>query len=1011
MKKLFLLLFCLSFLISHPSSLEAQETFPRNGVADHRDGLYAFTNATIYKSWNEKLENATLVIRKGKVEAVGQGIAVPKDAVVIDAEGKMIYPSFIELHCNYGLADDRSGTQQRGGGGGFGRTQQFISEKPGAYAWNQALKPEFQAFENFKTNEKAAAEFRKIGFGAVLSNSMDGIDRGTSVLVTLSDEKEHEVIVKERAAHHLSFRKGSSPQSYPSSLMGAIALLRQTYLDGQWYKNGGRQEEVNISLDAWNNALSLPQFFEVSDKLEALRAANLGKEFGATYVLKGNGDEYQRLTELKATGSSLILPVNFPAAYDVEDPYDALSVTLTQMKHWELAPTNPGRVSTAGIPFAFTTDGLQKKEEFLASVRKAIENGLSEQDALKALTWTPAGLCNGLNELGTLDKGKLASFIITNGNIFDEKTKIYHNWIKGKPFVFKDLDSPDLSGAYTLTLGDMAYKMEVKEEGEGFSMAIKTNDTSEIKVNHKLNRGRITLTFKPQGTEELTRLSGTIGKETWSGNGQEGNGNWLTWSARRTGDVQADTSAADKKGRRGGGRPGDKTAEATLGKVTYPFTAFGWTERPKQQTFLLKNATVWTNEREGILKNADVLIQNGKIAKVGTGLKQDGAIVVDAAGKHVTPGIIDEHSHIAVSRGVNEGTQASSAEVRIGDVVDSEDIDIYRQLSGGVTCSQLLHGSANPIGGQSAIIKLRWGFSPEELKNEDARPFIKFALGENVKQSNWSNAGTRFPQTRMGVEQVYEDFFSEAKRYGELKKSGKPYRKDLELEALLEILEGKRFITCHSYRQSEINMLMDLGNRMGFKVNTFTHILEGYKVADKMKAHGAGGSSFSDWWAYKFEVYEAIPHNGAIMHEQGVTVAFNSDDAEMARRLNQEAGKAVRFGGVKEEDALKFVTLNPAKLLHIDDQTGSLKPGKDADVVVWSDHPLSVYAKADMTFVDGIKFFDRQDDLKLREDVAAERNRLIQKMLAVKKEGGRTQRANWQRDRHYHCDSEEDEGN
>jgi imidazolonepropionase-like amidohydrolase len=375
----------------------------------------------------------------------------------------------------------------------------------------------------------------------------------------------------------------------------------------------------------------------------------------------------------------------------------------------------------------------------------------------------------------------------------------------------------------------------------------------------------------------------------------------------------------------------------------------------------------------------------------------------------VTPGIIDEHTHIAASRGINEGAQASSAEVRIGDIVDSEDIDIYRQLSGGVTCAQILHGSANPIGGQSAIIKFRWGFAPEEMKYDFAKPYIKFALGENVKRSR-SSSNDRFPDTRMGVAEVYVDYFTEARKYGELKKSGKPYRPDLELEALLEILESKRFITCHSYVQSEINMLMHVADQFGFKVNTFTHILEGYKVADKMAAHGVGGSSFADWWAYKYEVYEAIPHNGAIMHEQGVTVAFNSDDAEMARRLNQEAGKAVRFGGVKEEDALKFVTLNPAKLLRIADRTGSLKVGKDADVVVWSDNPLSIYAKAEMTFVDGIKFFDRNEDLKLREEVAAERNRLIQKMLAVKKNGGSTQKPSFRRSNHYHCDSEEDEG-
>ncbi|MCB0521680.1 MAG: amidohydrolase family protein [Lewinellaceae bacterium] len=997
MKKLFLfILLCCSHLYL---PIVAQETFPRNGVADHRDGLYALTNATIYQSWNEKLENATLIIRQGKVEAIGTGIAVPQDAVVLDLSGKTVYPSFIDIYTDYGMPEKKA---EPGPGGGR-RGQQFTSDKAGAYAWNEALKPEFQAYQVFKTNDKAAEEYRKIGFGTVLSHQMDGIDRGTSVLVTLSDEKEHEAIVKERAGHHLSFSKGTSSQSYPSSLMGAIALLRQTYLDGQWYKTEGRQKEVNISLEAWNEALGLRQIFEVGNKLEALRAASIGKEFGFNYIIKGNGDEYQRLDELKATGTSFILPVNFPDAYDVEDPFDALKVDLADMKHWELAPANPARLAAAGIPFALTTNGLQKKEDFLANVRKAIENGLSEQDALKALTYTPAALANALSETGTLEKGKLASFIVTNGNVFDEKTRIYHNWVKGKPFVFKNLDTPDLAGIYTLAFGDSTTRLEVQEEGDVFKMALKTGDTSEIKVTNKLSNGRITLTYKPEGGEGLNRLSGTIGKDGWSGKGQTASGNWTNWSAIRSGDLETEEQAKRSKEE---ARDGKKE----MGKVTYPFMPFGWTERPKAGTYILKNATVWTNEKEGILQNTDVLIQNGKIAKIGKGLSQDGAIQIDATGKHVTPGIIDEHSHIAISRGVNEGTQASSAEVRIGDVVDSEDIDIYRQLSGGVTCSQLLHGSANPIGGQSAIVKLRWGFAPEDMKYDHAKPFIKFALGENVKQSNWSNAGDRFPQTRMGVAQVYEDYFTEAKQYGELKKTGKPYRKDLELEALLEILEGKRFITCHSYRQSEINMLMHVADEFGFKVNTFTHILEGYKVADKMAAHGAGGSTFSDWWAYKFEVYEAIPHNGALMHEQGVTVAFNSDDAEMARRLNQEAAKAVRFGGVSEEEALQFVTLNPAKLLHIDDRTGSLKVGKDADVVLWSENPLSVYAQAEMTFVDGIRFFDREEDKKLREEVANERNRLIQKMLSVKKEGGKTQKGSRWRGGHYHCDSGEDEG-
>jgi imidazolonepropionase-like amidohydrolase len=373
---------------------------------------------------------------------------------------------------------------------------------------------------------------------------------------------------------------------------------------------------------------------------------------------------------------------------------------------------------------------------------------------------------------------------------------------------------------------------------------------------------------------------------------------------------------------------------------------------------------------------------------------------------HLTSGVIDEHSHIALTA-VNESSQSSTAEVRMEDVVDAVDENIFRQLAGGVTVSQLLHGSANPIGGQSAIVKMRWGETPRGMLFGGADPFIKFALGENVKQSNWGDANRiRYPQTRMGVEQIFESYFSRAREYGEEKSQGAAdFRRDLELETLLEILNGERFISCHSYQQGEINMLMEVAERYGFTVNTFTHILEGYKVADKMAEHGAAGSTFSDWWAYKYEVNEAIPYNGALMHEQGVLTGFNSDDAEMARRLNQEAAKAVLFGGVSEEEAWKFVTLNPAKMLHIDDRVGSIREGKDADLVLWNDHPMSIYARAERTFIDGKEYFNREEYEARREDMLAERNALIQSSLDEKKKGGKTQPPRGMRRRLLHCDS------
>ena len=377
----------------------------------------------------------------------------------------------------------------------------------------------------------------------------------------------------------------------------------------------------------------------------------------------------------------------------------------------------------------------------------------------------------------------------------------------------------------------------------------------------------------------------------------------------------------------------------------------------------------------------------GKIARVGKNLSEASATVIDGTGKHLTAGIIDEHSHIA-SASTNEGAQSVTSEVRMGDNLDPDDINIYRQLSGGVTTSHILHGSANTIGGQTQLIKLRWGTDDEGLKFKGADPFIKFALGENVKRTSSSN-NNRFPDTRMGVEQVLTDDFSRAVAYEKaLKADPKGTRRDLELDALVEIMNKKRYITCHSYVQNEITATMRVAEKFGFRINTFTHILEGYKVADKMREHGAAASTFSDWWAYKVEVTDAIPYNAYIMNKVGLNVAINSDDAEMARRLNQEAAKSVKYGGLSEEEALKMVTINPAKMLHVDDKVGSIKVGKDADLVLWSDHPLSIYAKAEKTMVDGIIYFDREKDAAMRKQVLAERMRLINKMVGEKR-GGR----------------------
>jgi len=382
---------------------------------------------------------------------------------------------------------------------------------------------------------------------------------------------------------------------------------------------------------------------------------------------------------------------------------------------------------------------------------------------------------------------------------------------------------------------------------------------------------------------------------------------------------------------------------------------------------LILNATVWTCGPSGVITNASIRIADGRIAaigpEIGAPIPFDG-IIIDAKGKHVTPGLIDCHSHSMILGGVNEATLPSTAMVRIADVVNSETENIYRQLAGGLTMANLLHGSANPIGGQNAVVKLRYGAMPDEMIFSKAPAGIKFALGENVKQSNWGDKKTtRFPQTRMGVKTFFINRFTAARQYLAGQRAnlvaGPPVRRNLELDALGEILNGERLIHCHSYRQDEMLVFLRTMERFGIRVGSLQHVLEGYKIADEIAAHGAGASSFADWWAYKFEVYDAIPYNGALLHERGAVVSFNSDSSDLARRLNLEASKAVKYGGVPEAEALKFVTLNPAKQLGIDRWVGSLEVGKDADFVIWNGHPLNTQTLCDETWIEGRQYYDR----------------------------------------------------
>ncbi|MGJ5814084.1 amidohydrolase [Paludibaculum fermentans] len=418
-----------------------------------------------------------------------------------------------------------------------------------------------------------------------------------------------------------------------------------------------------------------------------------------------------------------------------------------------------------------------------------------------------------------------------------------------------------------------------------------------------------------------------------------------------------------------------------------------------QNTVVIQNGIIHTVTKGTI--TGSVVIVNGKITEVGEKVMTPaGAKIVDASGKHVIPGIIDCHTHIAVDA-INEGSVSVSSMVGVDDVVNNERMDIYRALAGGVTTANVLHGSANAIGGRNVVLKMRWGKDADDLVFKEAKPGLKMALGENPKRQGMQTTGfgaqpgqqnLRYPGTRMGVEDVIREAFTNAKEYQkewkdyEAKKAkgemALPPRRDLQLETLVEVLEGKRLVHAHCYRADEILMLLRVSQEFGFKIATLQHVLEGYKVAKEIAAAGVGASTFSDWWSYKVEAYDAIPYNAAVLQKKGVLVSLNSDDAggaELMRRLNTEAGKVMKYGGMTEDEALAMITINPAKQLGIDQYVGSIEAGKQADIVIYDKDPLSIFSKVEKVFIDGQQYFDRDGDMSARPRKEAEKKGLLEK--------------------------------
>lgn len=873
--------------------------------------LYAVVNARIATVSNGVVEGGTVVVDDGVIGAVGSAVEPPPGAWVVDATGKTVYPGFFDAFTTLGHGSEPAARPRFGPGGpGGGASNESAhswgpEDRPGTSTW-------LTAADDIDDDDERFATWREAGFTTVVSTRHEGLFPGQAAVLNLrSFERPREMVVATPAAMRINLQDRSRTYTgYPGSPMGVFAYLKQLYYDAKHYDDAWNAYEADPSgkkRPEWDASLEpvrlqfeegWPVLFPATSRSDVGRALETTREMGVRPVVYGAQGAFAAADMLADAGVPALVDLDWPAPPRDGDPEAVPS--LEQLRLYDRAPTTPGVLAQAGVPFAFYTGGLDQPSEALPAVRRAVAQGLSEEDALRALTLSPAEIFGVSDRLGSVETGKIANLVIADGSLLDEDGRIEMVFVDGEMF---EMDEEGDSGS-------------AEDEDEG-------------------------------GEDEDEARSGRRG----AGGGPGGRGG--------------------RGGRNAGPDPSAPPVPMSADKGPY---------RDDPAT-LIRNATVLTASR-GTLENTDVLMRDGKFARIGTGLDAPAdATVVDATGKFVTPGIFDAHSHMA-ALSINEGTVNVSSMVTIEDVLRPEDVGMYRALAGGVTTINILHGSANPIGGGNSVIKLRWGADAADLR-VGAHKGIKFALGENTKRDRNPD---RYPATRMGVQDVIRQAFLDAREYMEAwdayeegGRRGVAPRRDLKLEALMEILKDERWVHSHSYRADEILQLLRLAEEFGFRVRTLQHVLEGYKVADEIAAHGAGASTFSDWWAYKVEAYDAIPHNAALMTDRGVLVSINSDSGEEIRHLNQEAAKAMKWGGLDEEQALRLVTLNPAIQFGIEDRIGSIDEGKDADLVIWEEHPLSMYGKAVQTYVDGKLYFDIDMDRERRAAVEAEKEALLNK--------------------------------
>ncbi|MGZ3470453.1 MAG: amidohydrolase family protein, partial [Isosphaeraceae bacterium] len=813
----------------------------------------------------------------------------------------------------------------------------------------------------------------------------------------------------------LAVDQGGSENPYPRALMGAVAHLRQAMLDAEYHQTLVELDQGGSSVRTpYDPALrtlwqargrKLPVWWQADTRDEIHRALDLAAEFGTTVVIVGGREAAKVADRLKAEHVAVILPLSFPEEPRVptEEEYrkrplleqeEPLKLLAHRRDKWKEQVATAAALARAGIPFAFATEGLERLDSFPARLRALIANGLTADQALAALTTQAATIAGLERKLGTLEPGKLGHLVAFSAPFQDKQAKARFVLIDGLEFEVKAPEpgagegpSPSRRGG-----GPRGESRPSAQERIGDSPGGPRPDPSarpDVRRQAppetgnrpdaaKTNAGTPAPDAKPEsprppkGAQEPAEAkpTATPPAETKS-KGAQPPAEAQPKTALPPASAKPKVEPAGGRGPAPGSRPASPEEKAPPQPLVDVATEFDADRAPKIKTggsVLIKDATILTVSR-GTIARGSILVENGKITAVGPGVKaKPGITVIEAAGLVAMPGIIDTHSHIAIQGGVNELSLSIVPEVRVKDVVTGDDVSIYRALAGGTTTARLLHGSANTIGGQDAVVKLRYGKPGRELIIRDAPQGVKFALGENV--TRWQG---RFPNSRMGVESVIERAFEEGKAYlAEWKsyeqarekdkdKAGPPPRRDLRLEALAQIVEGSIKIHSHCYRSDEILMLLRTAERHGIKVQSLQHVLEGYKVAAEISDHGASASTFSDWWAYKVEAYDAIPFNAALLTKAGVNVCINSDSEELNRHLNLEAAKMVKYGGVSEAEALAMITLNPARELGLDRRLGSIEVGKDGDIALFNAHPFNAFSRCELALIDGEVYFQRPE--------------------------------------------------